>query len=145
MNAQKCLHFVLSNRTLLLLVLVWFNCHSLVMLTISTHISSVTLHQKMFPPDYLQDIYLMDQAMVQQMVYLLIHNFLTNQLKDLIKLHSQLNSSKASSTSPSMASTTTSQITTGFICMVNRATIMRRIFIYKAEVKENYTTYNSIN
>lgn len=137
MDAQKCLHFVLSNRTPLLLVLVWFNSNLLVMVTISTHISSVTLHQKMFPPNYLQDIYLMDQAMVQQMVCLLIHNFLTKQLKDLVKLHSQLNSCKTSSTSPSMASTTTSQITTGFICMVNRATIIRRIFIYKAEVKEN--------
>ena len=92
----------------------------------------------MFPPNCLQDIYVMDQAMVQQMVCLLIHhNFWTTQLKDLVELHSQLNSCKTSSTSPSMASTTTSQITPGIICMVNRATIMSRILIYKAEVKEN--------
>ena len=46
------------------------------------------------------------------------------------------NSWKTFSTSPSTASTITSQITPGIIWTTNRATVISRILIYKAEVKK---------
>ena len=90
----------------------------------------------MFSLDWLQDIYVLGKAMVQKMVFLLTQrNFWTTQLYDLVdELHGQLLEDLFHV--PFKASTITSQITPGIIWPANRATIMSRILIYKAEVKK---------
>ena len=75
----------------------------------------------MFPPYCLQDIYVVDKAMVQQMVCLLAQrNFWATQLYGLVdELHGQLLEDLFHV--PLKASTITSQITPGIIWTANRA------------------------